>query len=205
MRDVTAAMILAAGGSRRMGRAKQLLRVGGRSLVRRAAEAAVAAGCAPVVVVVGARAHDVEGELLGCGIEIARNEGWERGIGTSIRAGVAHVLALPHQPSAMMIMLCDQPQVGAAVLERLMKAHAGAGRRVTAAEFDGTLGPPVIVDAALFPALLGLPDDRGAKALWMERPEIVQRVACPAAGVDLDTPEDFERLLRGGERSHVDS
>jgi CTP:molybdopterin cytidylyltransferase MocA len=104
---------------------------------------------------------------------------------------------MPRQPSTVMIMLCDQPLVGAAVLERLLAAHAGAGRAaaVTAAEFDGALGPPVIVDAALFAELLALPDDRGAKALWIERPEIVGRVACPEAGVDVDTPGDFERLL----------
>jgi CTP:molybdopterin cytidylyltransferase MocA len=195
MRDV-AAVILAAGNSQRMGRAKQLLQIGGRSLIRRAAEAAAEAGCAPVVVVVGARTDEVEAELSGSGAEIVRNEAWERGIGTSIRAGVARILALRHQPSAMALMLCDQPLVNAAVLGRLLAGHGGSGRPVTAAEFDGTLGPPVIVDASLFPALLALRDDRGAKALWMERPEIVQRVACPEAGMDVDTPEDFERLLR---------
>jgi molybdenum cofactor cytidylyltransferase len=200
MRDV-AAVILAAGGSQRMGRAKQLLRVGGQSMVRRAVEAAVEAGCAPVVVVVGARADEVEAELPGSGAEVVRNEGWERGIGSSIRVGVAHVMSAGHQPSALMIILCDQPLVSAAVLGRLMEAHSGAaGRLVTVAEFDGTLGPPVIVDAALFSELLALPDDRGAKALWMERPEIVGRVACPEAGVDVDTPGDFERLIASGER-----
>jgi molybdenum cofactor cytidylyltransferase len=199
MRDV-AAVILAAGGSQRMGRAKQLLRVGGRSLVGRAAEAAVGAGCGTVVVVVGARAEEVQAEVSGCGVEVVRNEGWERGIGSSIRAGVAHVLGLPHRPLALMIMLCDQPLVDAEVLGRLLEAHgSAAGRLVTVAEFDGTLGPPVIVDAGLFGALLGLADDRGAKGLWMERPEIVQRVACPEAGVDVDTPADFERVVRAGE------
>ena len=195
MRDV-AALILAAGGSQRMGRPKQLLQVGGRSLVRRAADAALAAGCEPVVVVLGAQAEDVEAHLSGCGAEVVRNDGWERGIGTSIRAGVAHLLAKAHQLSAVMIMLCDQSLVDASVLRCLMEAHAGAGLEVTAAEFDGTLGPPVIVNAALFPALLGLPDDRGAKALWRQRPEIVQRVACPEAALDVDTPDDFERLMR---------
>jgi len=181
-----------------MGRPKQLLQIGGRSLVRRAVEAAVGAGCAPPVVVVGARADEVAAELAGIDVEVVRNKAWEGGIGTSIRAGVAHVAALPHPPAAVMIMLCDQPLVDAAVLGRLLSAHAGAAGRppVTAAQFDQTLGPPVIVDAALFPALLALQDDRGAKALWMERPKIVQRVACPEAAVDVDTPEEFERLLR---------
>jgi molybdenum cofactor cytidylyltransferase len=191
------AVILAAGGSQRMGQAKQLLRVGGRSLVRRAVEAAVNAGCAPVVVVVGARGDDVRAELCDCGVEVVVNEAWARGIGTSIRVGVSHLAALSHPPPALLIMLCDQPLVDAAVLGRLLEAHARAAeRQVTVAEFEGTLGPPVIVDAALFSALLALPDDRGAKGLWTRRPEIVQRVACPEAGVDVDTPEDFERVVR---------
>lgn len=202
MRDI-AAVILAAGGSQRMGRAKQLLRVGGRSLVRRAVEEATTAGCGPVVVVTGSRAEEVEAELSGSGAEVVRNDGWERGIGSSIRTGVAHVLAMPRQPLAVMLMLCDQPLVGAGVLERLLAAHAGADRAaaVTAAEFDGTLGPPVIVDAAMLAEWLTLPDDRGAKALWMERPDNVRRVACPEAGVDVDTPGDFQRMLRRGDES----
>jgi molybdenum cofactor cytidylyltransferase len=211
MRDV-AAVILAAGGSQRMGRAKQLLRVGGRSLVKRAVAAAVAAGCSPVVVVVGARAEEVERELLGSGAAVVRNEGWERGIGSSIRAGVEYLLkdvspigrdesgaatgrGTTRLCPGLVIMLCDQPLVGAEVLGRLLDAHARGARLVTAAEFDGTLGPPVVVDVSLFAELLALPDDRGAKALWMARPEIVGRVACPEAGVDVDTAGDFERLI----------
>ena len=197
MRDV-AALILAAGGSQRMGQPKQLLQVEGQSLIRRAVAAAAAAHCAPVVVVVGSRGDDVLAELAGSGAQIVWNAGWERGIGSSIRAGIAHLTALFDQLSAVMIMLCDQPLVDASVLGRLLAAHASAGRQVTAAEFNRTLGPPVIVDSALFPALLALPDDRGAKALWMEQPEIVQRVPCPEAAIDVDTPEEFERLLRRG-------
>src|SRR5690349_1004766 len=106
MRDIAAAVILAAGGSQRMGRAKQLLQVGGGSLVRRAAEAALAAGCAPVAVVLGAQAEDVEAALRGCGAETVRNDDWERGIGTSIRAGIAHITAKPRQPATVIIMLC---------------------------------------------------------------------------------------------------
>ncbi|MDB5321766.1 MAG: hypothetical protein JWN40_3397 [Phycisphaerales bacterium] len=192
-----AVVILAAGGSARMGRPKQLLSFEGRSLLRRAAEAAIESGCGPVVVVLGARAEEMRAELSGLGVDVVRNEGWERGIGTSIRAGVGHLSSLPHAPSAVMIMLCDQPLVTAGVLRRLVNAHAHSERLVTVAAFEETLGPPVIVGSELFQALLALRDDRGAKELWLERPEIVHRVACPEAGWDVDTPADFERLSRG--------
>jgi molybdenum cofactor cytidylyltransferase len=193
VRDL-AIVLLAAGGSARLGRPKQLLMYEGRSLLRRAAEAAVDAGCGRVVVVLGAQAEEMSGELANLGVEIVWNDGWERGIGTSIRAGVERALSRAGAPLAVMIMLCDQPLVTAGVLRRVVDAHVDSRAMVTAAEFDGTLGPPVIVDATMFPELLALPDDRGAKALWIARPEIVRRVACPEAGVDVDTPEDFERL-----------
>jgi len=196
VRDV-AIVLLAAGGSARLGRPKQLLMYEGRSLLRRAAAAAVEAACGrQVVAVLGARAEEMVGELAGLAVDVVRNDGWERGIGSSIRAGVERALAGGRAPSAVMIMLCDQPLVTAGVLRRVVDAHVVDSRAlVTAAEFEGTIGPPVVVGAELFPELLALPDDRGAKALWMERPEIVRRVACPEAGADVDTPGDFERLL----------
>jgi molybdenum cofactor cytidylyltransferase len=101
-------------------------------------------------------------------------------------------------PSAAVIMLCDQPMVTAAVLGRLLSEFAQGGRAVVAAGYEETLGPPVVVGSEFFPALLALPDDRGAKAIWLGRPEIVHRVACPEAGMDVDTPEDYARLLQDG-------
>jgi molybdenum cofactor cytidylyltransferase len=190
-------VLLAAGGSTRMGRPKQLLAFGGRSLVRRAAEAAIESGCGPVVVVLGACADQVRGEVAGLGIEVVFNEGWERGIGTSIRRGIRALIGHTKPPSAAVIMLCDQPMVTAAVLGRLLREYEKGDSAVVAAGYEETLGPPVVVGAEFFTALLSLPDDRGAKGIWLGHPERVQRVECPEAGMDVDTPEDYARLVQG--------
>jgi molybdenum cofactor cytidylyltransferase len=191
-------VLLAAGGSTRMGRPKQLLAFAGRSLVRRAAEAGIESGCGPVVVVLGACADEVREELLGLAVEVVVNEDWERGIGTSIRRGIGALIGHAKPPRAAVIMLCDQPMVTAAVLGRLLREYEKRDSAVVAAGYEDTLGPPVIVGSEFFPALLALPDDRGAKAIWLEHPEMVHRVACPEAGMDVDTPEDYARLLRDG-------
>ena len=124
------------------------------------------------------------------------NEDWERGIGTSIRRGIGALMGHANRPSAAMIMLCDQPMVTAAVLGRLLSEYGKGGSAVVTAGYEETLGPPVVVGAEFFPALLSLPDDRGAKGIWLGHPERVHRVECPEAGMDLDTPEDYARLLQ---------
>ena len=189
-----AAIVLAAGGSVRMRRPKQLLTLNGRTLLRRAAETTVAAGCKPVIVVLGCEADRMAAELTGLAVHPVTNPGWERGIGTSIRRGVEQLLALSPEPEAAVLLLCDQPGVTPATVRRLMAAHDSAGKPVCAAAYDGAIGPPVLVARALFGELLALPDDRGAKALWAAHPEWVFPVACPEAADDVDTPADYQRL-----------
>jgi len=182
-----------------MGRPKQILQVGGRSLLRRAAEAGANTACCPLVVVLGAHAELLKGELSGIPAEIAINLNWERGIGSSIRCGIQHLVdrALPLE--AVLISLCDQPLVSDAAFRRLITAHRLSGRSVTVSTFGDTLGPPVVVGAEHFPSLLSLPDGIGAKHLWESSSTQVERVSCPESDVDVDTPEDYARIVRAME------
>src|SRR5947199_10199355 len=100
-----AVAVLAAGGSTRMGRPKQLLPFGGRSLLRHAAEAAVAAECGPVVVILGAGADRLRPELDGLPVAVAVNPEWELGPGTSVRAAVGAV-ELAAEVGAIVFLLC---------------------------------------------------------------------------------------------------
>jgi molybdenum cofactor cytidylyltransferase len=195
------AIVLAAGASARMGEAKQLLVFEGEALIRRAAAAAVAAGCEPVIVVLGARAHEIAGELSGLPVHPVVNSAWPAGMGTSIRAGVRAVLEVAPDVRAVVLMLCDQPFVTAATIARLVAEQQRSGKPVCVSSYAGTVGPPVCVAAELFPSLLSLPDGQGAKALWAERAEEVYAVACEEAGVDVDTPEEYRRLLVRGRES----
>jgi molybdenum cofactor cytidylyltransferase len=191
-----AALILAAGGSTRMGRPKQLLTYQNQPLVRRAALAALDVGCDPVTVVVGAGADAVTKALEGLEVDQVTNADWERGIGSSIRAGVARFTA--NTPDALLLMLCDQPLITPVSLRRLIDAHFATHKPVCVSTYADTLGPPVLISASLFPDLMNLPDDRGAKVLWTTNPDGVCHVPCAEGATDVDTPADYAALPPAG-------
>jgi molybdenum cofactor cytidylyltransferase len=190
-------LLLAAGGSMRMGRPKQLLRIAGQSMLRRAACAAVESGCTPAVVVLGAQAEEVRGELTGLPVTIAVNSSWQRGLGSSIRCGMQALLRNRTELSsrAVVLLLGDQPLVTADVIRRLTAAYVNCGKPICVSAFRGTFGPPVVVDSRYFDLLLALPDDQGAKAVWAGRPDEVHLEPCPEAAIDIDTPADYQRLF----------
>ncbi|HEX4794327.1 MAG TPA: nucleotidyltransferase family protein [Humisphaera sp.] len=193
------AIILAAGGSTRMGRPKQLLQFQGQSLLRRAASVAIDAKCDPIVIVIGNHASAMLADLTSLAVHPVENSDWPRGIGTSIRAGVREVLARQPDTIATFIHLCDQPLVASATFEKLLNARKESGKPVCVCSFAETIGPPVLVDRTLFPALLELPDHAGAKKVWTDHPEQLCTVRCPEAALDADTPEDYQKLLGGGD------
>ena len=182
------AVVLAAGGSRRMGRPKQLLPYRGRSLLRHAAEAALATPCRPVAVVLGAAAALAEAELAGLPVDAVRNPRWADGIGTSIRAGIAALGAA----DAAIILLADQPLLGPAALLALLERFAQDRPDAVASEYAGTLGVPALFARSLFPALLSLADDEGAKRVILAGN--AARVPFPDGAIDVDTPADYQRL-----------
>jgi molybdenum cofactor cytidylyltransferase len=189
-----AALLLAAGGSSRMGEPKQLLSFRGRSLLRCAAEAAVASPCRPVFVVLGAQAPRMEQELDGLPVRVVRNDSWERGIGASIRAGVEALMAAAEQVEGVVLLLCDQPMVGPDLIGRLIGAHHRTGKPIAASSYEGTCGVPALFSKAYFPALLRLPDGQGAKGVIAAAGEAVCPVPCPEGAFDVDTAGDRERL-----------
>src|SRR5512137_2027685 len=148
----TAAVILAAGPSRRMGSPKQLLEVDGRSLLRGAALTALSSSCRPVIVVLGAHADRVGRELLGLDVTVVRNEDWEDGLGSSVRCGIEAVRREPGVGSVV-LMLCDQPLVTPALIEQLVAAHRQGGATIVACEYAGTVGVPALFDRSVFDEL----------------------------------------------------
>jgi molybdenum cofactor cytidylyltransferase len=183
-------ILLAAGGSTRMGRAKQLLVFEGRSLLRRAAEEAVASGCRPVVVVLGDGAEEMRGELMGLDVQVVVNKRCEVGMGASIRRGMEAM-----QGEAVVIMLCDQPFVTAEVIGHLIKTFRESGKAVCASSYAGTFGPPCLFAASEFERLRGMPEEQGAKRLIAATAEVVL-VPFEKGAVDVDTAEDYEGLAK---------
>jgi molybdenum cofactor cytidylyltransferase len=185
-----AVVVLAAGGSSRMGRPKQLLPVGGTSLLRRAAELAVE--CGPAVVVLGAGAERLVSELDGLPVTVAENPDWDRGPGTSVAAGMT---AIDESSDAVVFLLCDQPAVTVAHVRRLIAAHETAGLPMAASGYGGSVGVPALFARELFPALRALDPAAGAKRLLARNPDRVAVIPFPDGAIDLDTPADYERWL----------
>src|SRR6476661_1956002 len=105
----TVALLLAAGGSSRLGEPKQLIKYEGKSLLRRAADCALAAGCNETIVVLGAAAEACTRELEGLPVRVVINEAWERGMSSSIGAGMSALEQIQPAAEAVLITLCDQP------------------------------------------------------------------------------------------------
>lgn len=192
MASETALILLAAGGSSRMGSPKQLLAYGGRPLLRHAAKTALASACDPVVVVLGAHLDAVGEVLAGLAVEIVINHRWAEGIGTSIRAGVE--AAKRHRVDAAILALADQPLVGRRVFDDLLAARRESGRGIIASRYENTVGVPALFARSLFPQLLALPPDQGCKGVILAHAADAVFVACPQAAIDVDTRADYLAL-----------
>ena len=187
-------ILLAAGGATRMGAAKQLLPFRGRSLLRHAAEVAVASGLAHVLVVLGARADHLEPELAGLPVEVCLNEDWEKGMGASVRAGLRAMLAAAQDVEAVVFTLCDQPLVGPDFLRRLVEGYRTTGKPVIASAYEGALGVPALFARPYFPRLLALAAEGGARQVIAAAGDAAHAVPFAAGVFDVDTPQDYERL-----------
>jgi molybdenum cofactor cytidylyltransferase len=189
------AVILAAGSSSRMGSPKQTLQYGGESLLRRAALAALGAGCRPVVVVTGANAELSRRELDGLDVREVFNTLWETGMASSVRAGVEGLVRADADSDAAVLMLCDQPRVTAEVISALVAAHRATPSPVVASEYGGSFGVPALFGRALFAELVRLEGAAGAKHVIKRHAAEAHFIPFRGGEVDVDTPDDFSRLI----------
>jgi molybdenum cofactor cytidylyltransferase len=188
-----AILLLAAGGSSRMGTCKQLLNYKGHSLLRHTAEIAVSSRASMTIVVLGAHAIRLKEELAGLPLEFAENGLWQEGIGSSIQAGVS---ALPSTVAGVIIMLCDQPLVSRELLNTIIGAYRSSGKGIVASEYAGTQGVPALFDRSFFPALLSLNGNTGAKSLITGSPGDVHGIPFPEGSIDIDTPADYRTIRK---------
>jgi CTP:molybdopterin cytidylyltransferase MocA len=188
-------VLLAAGGSRRFGKPKQLARHRGRPLLMRAIEAARdALPCAPLIVVLGADAVRLMlvARRSQCDARVVRNPSWKYGMATSLQAGFA---AVPRSARAALVLLVDQPRVGAATLRRLVVAWRRRPALPAAARYAGHAGVPAVLPRRQWRTLRSLRGDEGARALLRDRR--VTLVDMPEAALDIDTPADLLELSNG--------
>jgi molybdenum cofactor cytidylyltransferase len=197
-----AALVLAAGRSTRMGGPNKLLaEIGGRPLVRIAAEQALASQARPVIVVTGHQRERVAAALAGLDVTLVHNPDYAEGMSTSVKVGIA---AVPADADGAIVCLGDMPQVDAKLIDRLLAAFdPEKGALVVVPTIDGKRGNPVVWSRRFFSELAALGGDVGARHLIASYPEAVAEVpvAGRAALVDVDTPDALKELKAEIERA----
>ncbi len=188
--EVFGAIVLAAGASTRLGQPKQLLLYRGEPLLRRAVRLALESGAEPVVAVVGSHARECGESVKGLPVHIALNPEHASGMGSSLRTGMAALLALSPEIRRALLLVADQPLLRPAHIAALLRAPAPAG--IAAAAYDGRLGVPAVFGRQHYSALSAATGDHGARSLL--RTLAATPVPIPEAALDIDTPEDAQDL-----------
>jgi molybdenum cofactor cytidylyltransferase len=196
---VIAAVVLAAGLSRRMGQAKLLMPVGGRAIVRYVVESVLAGGVDLVWVVTGPDVEPIAAALSGLEVQIAVNPAPEEGQAGSLRAGIT---ALPASVDAALIALGDQPSLAPSIIPALLAARRTTPKLIVAPRYRDGQGNPVLFKREIFPELLRLTGDQGARPIIQKEPARVEWVELDLPmPADVDTPDDYEKIranLRAG-------
>ncbi|MGE5073937.1 MAG: selenium cofactor biosynthesis protein YqeC [Anaerolineae bacterium] len=191
--ESVAGIVLAAGGSTRLGRPKQLLDWHGEPFVRAVARTALAAGLDPVVIVTGSGAEDVQAAVDGLPVHAIHNAEWQSGQASSIRTGLQ---SLPASTGAAIFLLADQPQVSFDVLNALVDRHAaGLSPIIAPLVMEERRANPVLFDRQTFPDLMALEGDVGGRAVFSKYRVEYLPWHDDRLLLDVDTEADYKRLV----------
>ena len=188
----TDVILLAAGASTRLGRPKQLLPFHGSTLVRYLAEQALASNAHHVRVVLGAHHELVRDQISDLIVTIVDHTHWSGGLSTSIQAGLA---TLPESVDSVILMLCDQPRVTSDHLNALIDAQHSSGKGLVASRYRQMPGVPALFSRRYFCDIRNLRGDAGAKTILLLRANDMALVDLPSGEVDVDTEDDWRKLL----------
>jgi molybdenum cofactor cytidylyltransferase len=188
-------ILLAAGESKRLGRPKQLLKFAGKTFLQHGLKTAHASIASPIVTVLGANA-DVLKNKIADDTHVVINANWNEGMASSIRAGVKAILEIDPSVDGVILMVCDQPYVDCIVLNNLIAAHQISGKPIVASSYNNTFGPPTLFQKVMFPELLQLYGDTGAKSVVKQHADEVEIISFPMGEIDIDTEADYEKLSK---------
>ncbi|WCT10684.1 nucleotidyltransferase family protein [Mucilaginibacter jinjuensis] len=186
---------MAAGRGSRFGQPKQNLIFQNQTLLERAITTAISSMCRPIVVITGAHAGLLDISVKAPNVSIFFNPNWEEGMASSIRVGIEAMKKDPAIDSAL-IMLCDQPLVTPALINDMQRKQEISGKTIVGCTYNGTVGVPMLFHRVLFDELLQLQGHEGAKKILKNHPENIETLPFEEGRFDIDTPEDYERLIK---------
>ena len=185
---------MAAGSSSRLGRPKQLLPYNGKSLLEHCVDTAIESEASPVIVVLGANAEVLEKEVEDKKVHIAGNQEWKEGMASSVRCGINTLMHIAPGADAAIIMVCDQPFVHSSLLNELIVTQEKTGKPIVTCQYETTFGPPALFTKEIFPELLQLKGDAGARKIIEQRRKEIATVSFTKGIVDIDTEDDYKAL-----------
>ena len=190
VRDFVSALLLAAGESQRMGRLKQLLPLGGSTLIEVVLENLLRSRLQEVIVVLGFGAEEIRPRVEAKGVRVAVNPRYKEGMASSLRVGLD---ALDPRAEGILVALADQPFIPPEVIDRLIEAFQGTSKGIVVPTFQGRRGHPVIFHRRYMEELRSLSGDQGGRKLLHRNPEdlLGVEVDCPGVITDIDTLEDY--------------
>ena len=188
-----AGVILAAGGSQRLGRPKQLLDWQGQPFIAKVVQNALAAGLRPLIVVTGAESETVSGALTGLPVTIIHNPDWQDGQSTSLRAGLR---SLPRDCRAALFLMSDQPQISPDLIRSVVDAFYTRRLPIAAPRIAGRRANPVLFDREAFEALNAIRGDQGGRAVFNQFEAAWVDWDDGRAALDVDDEDAYERLKR---------
>lgn len=188
-------IILAAGSSSRLGRPKQLLPFNGKSLLEHTVDVANDSIAEPVIVILGANADMLEKEISEKKIHVEVNNEWQEGMASSVRCGITALMRVAPEADAAIIMVCDQPFVSPELLNELINQQKNTGKPIVASQYEKTIGPPALFHKTIFPELLKLKGDAGARKIIEQRKDDVATVSFKKGNIDIDTEADYKTIL----------
>ncbi|SHH61091.1 nucleotidyltransferase family protein [Flavobacterium defluvii] len=191
----TGIVILAAGNSSRLGRPKQLLEYKESTLLKNTVSEALKVPNSFVLVVTGANKVIIEKELNSAEITLCFNAEWENGMSSSIVKGLNELLLLNPDSEECIFAVCDQPFVTSLVFENLIQESHKTEKGIAASAYSETLGTPVLFHKKYFNELLELKGQEGAKKIIKKYWDDVVSVPFEKGNIDIDTAEDYEKLI----------
>ncbi|MCW5909658.1 MAG: nucleotidyltransferase family protein [Cyclobacteriaceae bacterium] len=186
-------ILLAAGNSSRLGQSKQLVNVGGVPLLRKTTLTALGTNL-PVVVVLGSNATAHQQVLQGIPARIVQNTNWNKGMGSSLKAGLAYLVNHYTEITGALILVCDQPYLTTGHLQKIISEFTESQSPIVASTYNNITGVPALFSKALFPELFKLADDEGARKVIQQLVQQTKTVDFENGEIDLDTPGDLLHL-----------
>jgi molybdenum cofactor cytidylyltransferase len=187
-------ILLAAGDSSRLGQPKQLLLYNGQTLLQRSLHAASNSHAHPLIVVLGANANNIKKEIDN-DAHVVTNDAWKEGMASSIRCGIQTLLKISLDADGAILMVCDQPYISSAIINTLIATHQQTGKPIITCSYADTFGPPTLFHRSIFPELLQLSGDVGAKSILKQHAGNLEFVLFPEGNIDIDTQADYRKLL----------